>query len=447
MAPFPQFFVGEVDALPNCSNVMGEFPPLVDLAAMGAGVVVAPSASKGVFVVVVGPSMVMGVDFGGLVASCVAGAKIPVILILKTIMFNSRMVFDPSDGTTKMFSVPVVQELASQNLHSLPERYIRSEKERPNSFPLHHLEIPIIDMDMFWGDSDLCRQKELEKLGMACQQWGFFQAVNHGIPVSLTERMKGIAKEFIQLPLEEKLKYKIQEIEGYGQSFVTSEDQELDWADMMSLATLPPENRNMDFWPTKPADFRETVDQYALETQKLSNTLLCLLSENVGLKPDCFVNMCGKMGQRMRLNYYPPRLKPDLVLGISPHSDAFALTVLLQDDGIVGLQIHKDGEWVPVQPIPGALVINVGDILEVISNGIYKSIEHRAVTNTDRDRISIAMFHGPGSRETELGPAPELIDELHPCQYKRFINGDFMQHVLSGKLDGKNNIEFAKISS
>ncbi|GLJ27817.1 hypothetical protein SUGI_0545920 [Cryptomeria japonica] len=336
------------------------------------------------------------------------------------------------------------QELASQNLHSLPQRYIRSEKERPNN-STPHLDIPIIDMGMFMRDSDLCKQKELEKLGMACKQWGFFQAVNHGIPLSLMETMKANVREFIQLPLEEKLKYKIQEIEGYGQTFVASDDQILDWADVMSLTTLPPENRKMELWPTKPSDFRETVDQYALEIQKFGNTVLCLLSENAGLKPDHFINMCGKMIQYMRLNYYPPCPRPDLVLGISPHSDASAFTVLSQDDETVGLQICKDGEWVPVQPIPGALVINIGDMLEVISNGIYKSIEHRAVTNMDRDRISIAMFCSP-SVETEVGPAPELIDELHPCQYRRFIRADYVKNLYSGKLEGKKKkIEFAKI--
>ncbi|GLJ27816.1 hypothetical protein SUGI_0545900 [Cryptomeria japonica] len=258
--------------------------------------------------------------------------------------------------------------------------------------------------------------------------------------------MKGIVREFIQLPLEEKLKYKIQETEGYGQSFVASDDQILDWADIMSLTTLPPENRKMDFWPTKPSDFRETVDQYALEIQKFGNTVLRRLSENAGLKPDHFINMCGKLIQSMRLNYYPPCPRPDLVLGISPHSDASVFTVLLQDDETVGLQICKDGEWVPVQPIPGALVINIGDMLEVISNGIYKSIEHRAVTNMDRDRISIAMFCSP-SGETEVGPAPELSDELHPCQYRTFIRADYVQNLFSGKLEGKKKIDFAKIKS
>ncbi|XP_059077665.1 codeine O-demethylase isoform X3 [Cryptomeria japonica] len=160
---------------------------------------------------------------------------------------------------------------------------------------------------------------------------------------------------------------------------------------------------------------RETVDQYAVEIQKLDNTVLSLLSENAGLKQDCFINMFGKMSQTMRMNYYPPCTRPDLVLGISPHSDATGLTVLLQDDETV------------------------------ISNGIYKSIEHRAVTNMDRDRISIATFCGP-SMKTEVGPVPELIDELHPCLYRRFNRAEYMQNFFSGKLEGKK-IDFAKIKS
>ncbi|KAH9293920.1 hypothetical protein KI387_040870 [Taxus chinensis] len=270
------------------------------------------------------------------------------------------------------------------------------------------------------------------------------EAVNHGIPVSLMERMKRIVREFIQLPLEEKLKYEVQEQEGYGQAFIAAEDQNLDWVDRIFLNTLPTENRKMNLWPTKPVDFRETLDQYSIETQKLSNTVLCLLSENVGLKPDCFINMYGNIRQAMRFNYYPPCPRPDLVLGRTPHSDGGGLTVLLQDDETVGLQICKDGEWIPVQPIPGALVINIGDMLEVRSNGRYKSIEHRAVTNMDRDRISIAMFYGP-DMDTEVGPAPELIDELHPCQYRRFICAEYMRHFFSDKFDGKTKIEFVKI--
>ncbi|XP_057846212.2 protein SRG1-like [Cryptomeria japonica] len=115
-------------------------------------------------------------------------------------------------------------------------------------------------MNMFLGESDICTQKEIEKLGIACKEWRFFQAVNHGIPQSLLDRMKGIMREFIQLPLEEKLKYEVQERDGYGQAFIASDNQKLDWVDRMYLTILPPENRQMKFWPTKPVDFRYLND-------------------------------------------------------------------------------------------------------------------------------------------------------------------------------------------
>ncbi|GLJ27796.1 hypothetical protein SUGI_0545480 [Cryptomeria japonica] len=228
-------------------------------------------------------------------------------------MFNSAIVLDQSDGTSKRFSIPVVQELASQHLQSLPQRYIRSEKERPSACPTSHLDIPIIDMNMFLGESDICRQKEMEKIGIACKEWGFFQAVNHGIPQSLLDRMKGIMREFIQLPLEEKLKYEVQERDGYGQAFIASDNQKLDWVDRMYLTILPPENRQMKFWPTKPVDFRETLDQYATAIQELCNTVLRLLSENIGLKSDYFINMHGEIYLSMRCNYYPPCQRPEQI--------------------------------------------------------------------------------------------------------------------------------------
>ncbi|KAH9293075.1 hypothetical protein KI387_041721 [Taxus chinensis] len=361
-------------------------------------------------------------------------------------MFNSALAFDPSDGTSKRLSVPIVQALASHRPDTISQRYIRSEKERPNIYPSNRLDIPIIDMGMFLGDSDLCRKKEMEKLEIASQQWGFFQAVNHGIPGSLMERMKETAREFFELPLEEKLKYEAQEHEGYGKASVFLDNQKLDWSDIMHLTTLPPESRKMNFWPTWPVDFRATVDEYVSETQKLSNTVLCLLSEIAGLKPDSFLHMYGKISQLMTWHYYPPCPRPDLVLGLSPHSDGSGLSVLLQDDETVGLQICKEGAWIPIQPIPGALVINIGDMLEVMSNGRYKSVEHRAVTNIDRDRISIAMFYDPGG-DTEVGPAPELIDELNPCQYRRFNRAEYMRHYFGYRHNGKKAIEFAKIES
>ena len=78
--------------------------------------------------------------------------------------------------------------------------------------------------------------------------------------------------------------------------------------------------------------------------------------------------------QSMRMNYYPPCPEPDMTIGLTPHSDAGALTILLQLDDIDGLQIRKERRWVPVKPLPNAFVINVGDIMDVLFSSVVSNI-------------------------------------------------------------------------
>ena len=110
----------------------------------------------------------------------------------------------------------------------------------------------------------------------------------------------------------------------------------------------------------------ETLEEYSRGVQKLCQNLLKYIAVGLGLKEDVFENMFGEAVQAIRMNYYPACSRPDLVLGLSPHSDGSALTVLQQAKGSpVGLQILKDGTWMPVHTIPNALVINIGDTIEV----------------------------------------------------------------------------------
>jgi len=107
------------------------------------------------------------------------------------------------------------------------------------------------------------------------------------------------------------------------------------------------------------------VDSYNTEMKRLAEKLLSLIAESLQLKPDFFENKFEKPYQKMRMNYYPRCPRPDLALGLSPHADMTGITLLLQDDEVVGLHICKDGQWMAVQPIPCALVINVGNLMEV----------------------------------------------------------------------------------
>jgi isopenicillin N synthase-like dioxygenase len=111
----------------------------------------------------------------------------------------------------------------------------------------------------------------------------------------------------------------------------------------------------------------------------------------------------------------------------------------------VGLQVLKEDMWVPVKPMPHALVINIGDTLEVLTNGKYKSVEHRAVTNVDTERLSIVTFYAP-SYEVLLGPLPELVAQEKASRYKTYNHGEYSRHYVTSRLQGKKTLEFAKIS-
>lgn len=116
---------------------------------------------------------------------------------------------------------------------------------------------------------------------------------------------------------------------------------------------------------------RETVEEYTREISRVCEEIFEKLSVLMGMKEEGLKELHQDMKLAMRMNYYPPCPKPDLVLGISPHSDGGSITILLQDDHVTALQIHHHGHWIPVKPLPSAFVVNVGDALEVPTISIH----------------------------------------------------------------------------
>ncbi|XP_009369137.1 protein SRG1-like isoform X2 [Pyrus x bretschneideri] len=351
----------------------------------------------------------------------------------------------------KVGHIDDVQELRKSKPSIIPERFVRDMTERPTlATPMPcSTDIPTINFSkLVKGTKDEIKT-EISQLANASENWGFFQVVNHGIDLSILESIEKVAKEFFMLPLEEKKKYALAPgtVQGYGQAFVLSEDQKLDWCNMFALGVVPNFIRSPMLWPTNPENFSESVEVYSTEVRKLCQNLLKYIAMSLGLNGDVFEKMFGEAVQALRMNYYPPCPRPDLVLGLSPHSDGSALTVLQQGKGnSVGLQILKDDRWVPVKPIPNALVINIGDTIEVLTNGKYKSVEHRAVAHKGKDRLSIVTFYAP-TYEIEVGPMEELVDENNPCNYRRYNHGEYSKHYVTNKLQGKKTLEFAKIQT
>lgn len=348
----------------------------------------------------------------------------------------------------KSVLVPSVQELAKGCLDTVPERYIQHNQDPPilgaDDDEFNDLQVPIINMETLVIGDDL----ELEKLHSACKEWGFFQLINHGVDTSLVEKFKLETQEFFNLPLEEKKKYwqTSTEVEGFGQAFVMSEDQKLDWADIFFLRTLPKHLRKPNLLPMLPLPYRETLENYSIELQNLAMTILDCMSKALKIDTQVMRGIFGEQGvQSMRMNYYPPCRQPEKVIGLTPHSDAAALTILVQFTEVQGLQIMKDGKWVSVKPLPNAFVVNIGDILEIMSNGIYRSILHRAVVNATEERISVAAFHTPAV-DGEIGPIPDLITRGTPAKFRRISVTDYMTGLFARALDGKSYLDLMRIN-
>ncbi|XP_020232550.1 protein SRG1 [Cajanus cajan] len=346
-----------------------------------------------------------------------------------------------------------VQELRKTKPRTIPQRFVRDMPERPTltttPLPPPHSHMPIIDFSKLSRGNKEEVLTEIFNLATACEDWGFFQVINHEVDLNLLHSIENLSREFFMLPLEEKQKYPMVPgtVQGYGQAFVFSEDQKLDWCNMFALGIEPQYVRNPNLWPKRPERFSETVEEYSGEIRKLCYNLLTYIALGLGLKGDVFEKMFGLSVQAIRMNYYPPCSRPDLVLGLSPHSDGSALTVLQQaKGGPVGLQILKDNTWVPIHPIPNALVINIGDTIEVLTNGKYRSVEHRAVAHEEKDRLSIVTFFAP-SYDVELGPMQEFVDENHPCKFRRYNHGEYSKHYVTNKLQGKKTLDFAKIQT
>ncbi|WCJ32349.1 2-oxoglutarate (2OG) and Fe(II)-dependent oxygenase superfamily protein [Euphorbia peplus] len=341
--------------------------------------------------------------------------------------------------------VPCVQELAKEASICVPHRYIRPDFQ-PNvpDHDQHHHEVPIIDFQRLLHPHSM--DSELENLHFASKHWGFFQLVNHGVSSSLLDQMKNQVQDFFNLPMEEKKKFWQYpgEIEGFGQAFVVSDEQKLDWGDLFFMLTHPVHMRKPHLFPNLPLPFRDTLENYSLEVKNLAVAILDHMAKALKIKPEEMREFSDGIRQTMRMNYYPPCPQPEKVIGLTPHSDGTGLTILLQVNDVEGLQIQKDGKWVAIKPLPNAFVVNIGDILEIITNGTYRSILHRATVNSEKERLSIASFHSP-RYDGEIRPAPSLITDETPALYRRLTVQDFFKGLFSRELRAKSYVDTLKI--
>ncbi|OEL14955.1 S-norcoclaurine synthase 1 [Dichanthelium oligosanthes] len=337
--------------------------------------------------------------------------------------------------------VPNVQELAQTWNGSgelVPDRYVRTEEAAAEEV-VAGCALPVVDLGRLLDARS--SEEELANLGSACQHWGYFQLINHGVPEEVIQDVRRDIAEFFRLPLEAKKAYAQlpEDIQGYGQGFVFSETQKLDWADMIYLKLRPIESRNMRFWPAQPPTFRNSVGRFSTEVAKVTSCLLRLMAVDMGVEPECLLEKFGGQPQTMKVTYYPPCRQAGDVLGLSPHTDVCALTLLLHVNHVQGLQIRRDdGKWHAVEPLEGAFMM--------LSNGKYKSVEHKVAVHPDKERISAAMFHQLPPNTT-VGPLPELVKGSGGgARYRSVEYADFMKLFFASRHDeGVSHLDHYRI--
>ncbi|KAA8524753.1 hypothetical protein F0562_011176 [Nyssa sinensis] len=289
---------------------------------------------------------------------------------------------------------------------------------------------PVINLEKLNGDE---RRATLEMINDACENWGFFELVNHGIPHDLMDTMERLTKEHYKKSMEQRFKEFVasKALEG-----VQAEITDIDWESTFFLRHLPVSN--ISEVPDLGDEYRKVMKEFAERLEKLAEDLLDLLCENLGLEKGYLKKaFYGSKGPNFgtKVSNYPPCPKPELIKGLRAHTDAGGIILLFQDDKVSGLQLLKDNQWIDVPPMRHSIVINLGDQLEVITNGKYKSVLHRVITQTDGTRMSIASFYNPGN-DAIIYPAPALV-EKEAEEYPKFIFDDYMKLYAGLKFQAK----------
>ena len=276
--------------------------------------------------------------------------------------------------------------------------------------------LPVIDVAPLFGRDEGTRQKVADAIGAACRNNGFFYARGTGVDAS---QLDVLAREFFALPEDEKMRIAMAKGGRAWRGFfpvggeLTSGKpdrkegiyfgSELPASDPRVKAGVPMHGANQ--WPERPAGLRAAVLDYLAANTRAAHAIMEGIALSLGLDAQYFrQHYTGDPTILFRIFHYPPDVAGSDQWGVGEHTDYGLLTLLAQDDA-GGLQVKSPTGWTEAPPIRGTLVCNIGDMLDRLTGGLYRSTPHRAKNTTGRGRLSFPFFFDPGW-QTEIVPLP-----------------------------------------
>ncbi len=315
--------------------------------------------------------------------------------------------------------------------------------------------VPIIDLAPYLEGTPAGKAKVAAEVGRACRDIGFLTITGHGVPNDLIEKTYSLSKEFFDLPEAEKSKADrpaVDQVRGYsgvggeGLSYSLDNPAPPDLKESLTIGPVDVPNDSYfhgpaagphfapNLWPERPAELKKVWTEYFRAMEVLSAQLMRIFALALELPEHYFDDKIDKHISMFRALSYPDQSTPPLPgqLRAGAHSDYGSLTIVRQDNAPGGLQVHNsDGEWVDIKPVPGAFVVNLGDLMMQWTNDLWQSTMHRVI-NPPRDklvgtrRISLVFFHQP-NYDAMVSCLDSCKGAGNPAKYAPISSGDHLR--------------------
>lgn len=286
--------------------------------------------------------------------------------------------------------------------------------------------IPVVDLKDFINGGSVVRQKFIETLGRGLEELGFFALENHGVDSALIDRAYSLTRRFFELDSAIKKKYEIRELNGQRgfTSFGTEHAKYSTAPDLKEFWHVGREhfqNRELaheypkNIWPTEVPEYKDVMLKLYEQLDFCALNLLKACALYLGEPENLFSDMALDGNTILRIIHYPPVPKNSHPASVraAAHEDINLITLLCEstDEGLELLQ--KDGKWRPIHALNGQIVVDSGDMLQNLTNGVLKSTTHRVVNpgNDHSRRFSMPFFVHPRS-EVSLNPLPRMIQKM-----------------------------------